>query len=198
MSKQKRRPTRRAPPTEEQIRAHTVGELRPLSGKIQIVDYDPRWPELFLREAERIRAALGERALRIEHVGSTSVLGLAAKPVIDIVLVVADPGDEASYVPALERAGYILRIREDHWHKHRMFNGPDTDVNLHVFPSGCHEVERILRFRNWLRSNPADRELYARTKLALAQQEWKYVQNYADAKTGVIEEILERAGGGRI
>jgi GrpB-like predicted nucleotidyltransferase (UPF0157 family) len=187
----------RRPPTEEQIRAHTVGELQPLTDKIQIVDYDPQWPELFLREAERIQAALGERALRIEHTGSTSVPGLAAKPTIDIVLVVANPGDEEAYVPALERAGYTLRIREHHWHKHRMFKGPDTDINLHVFPSDCHEVERILRFRDWLRSNAADRELYARTKLALAAQEWQFVQNYADAKTEIVEEILDRARLGR-
>ena len=138
-------------------------------------------------------------AKRIAHslrfTGSTSVPDLAAKPIIDMLLVVKDSADENAYVPDLERAGYTLRIREPAWHEHRMLKGPDTDINLHVFSSGCPEIERILLFRDWLRRNAADRELYARTKLALAQRDWKYVQNYADAKAGVIEEVLRRARG---
>ena len=175
----------RVPLTEEQIRAHTIGEPQPVAGKIPIVDYRPEWPALFEREAGRIRSVLGGRALRIEHTGSTSVPGLAAKPINDMLLVVADS--------ALESAGYRLRTREEDWFQHRVFKGPDSDVNLHVFSSGCPEIERILLFRDWLRSNAWDRELYRRTKLALAEQDWKYVQNYADAKTAVIEEILARA-----
>ena len=119
--------------------------------------------------------------------------GLAAKPIIDMLLVVADSADEEAYVPAMEAAGYSLRIRETDWYEHRMFKGPDTDINLHVFSPGCPEIDRMLIFRDWLRSHAADRDLYARTKLALAQKEWKYVQNYADAKTAVIEEIIARA-----
>ena len=187
--------------TEQEIRAYTIGELKPLAGPIQIVDYDPRWPELFEREAERIRAALGgvalgSVALRIEHAGSTSVPGLAAKPIVDIVLAVPDSANEDSYAPALEAAGYVLRIREPEWYQHRLFKGPDTDVNLHVFSAGCEEIERMLLFRDWLRSHQADRELYARTKRALAERDWKYVQNYADAKMAVIDEILGRARAG--
>ena len=183
----------RPPLTDDQIRALTIGELKPLADRIHIADYDPRWPELFGREAERIRAVLGSRALRIEHTGSTSVPGLAAKPIIDMLLVVTDSADEDTYVPALEAAGYLLRIRETNWFEHRMFNGPDTDVNLHVFSSGCPEIDRVLMFRDWLRNNAADRDLYARTKLALAGKEWKYVQHYADAKNVVIEAIIARA-----
>src|SRR5271165_4167774 len=97
---------------------------------IQITGYNPLWPELFLREAARIRTALGPRALRVEHVGSTSVPDLSAKPVIDTLLVAKNSADEASYAPALEGAGYVLRIREPNWHEHRMFNGPDTNTNL--------------------------------------------------------------------
>jgi GrpB-like predicted nucleotidyltransferase (UPF0157 family) len=179
--------------TEEQIRAHTIGELKPLSCRILIVDYDPQWPELFRREADRIRNVLGRRALQIEHTGSTSVPGLVAKPIIDMLLVVTDSADEDTYVPALEAASYLLRIRETSWYEHRMFKGPDTEVNLHVFSCGCPEIDRMLMFRDWLRSNAADRDLYARTKLTLAQKEWKYVQNYADAKTIVIDEIIARA-----
>jgi GrpB-like predicted nucleotidyltransferase (UPF0157 family) len=153
--------------------------------------------ELFAREAERIRRVLGSRALRIEHVGSTSVPGLAAKPIIDLLLVVPDSADERAYEPALTAAGYILRIREPNWYEHRVFKGPDTDINLHVFSSGCPEIDRMLMFRDWLRANAADRELYAGTKLALARQEWKYVQNYADAKTAFVEEIIARARANR-
>jgi GrpB-like predicted nucleotidyltransferase (UPF0157 family) len=178
--------------TEEEIRAYTIGELKPLSGGILIVDYNPQWPQLFAREAERIRAVLGSLALRIEHAGSTSVPGLAAKPIIDLLLVVADSAQEDTYAPAMEAAGYVLRIREPNWYEHRMFKGPDTDINLHVFSSGCPETERMLMFRDWLRGNAADRDLYARTKVALSQKKWTYVQNYADAKTAVIEEIMER------
>ena len=185
------------PRTEEEIRAYTIGELKPLSSRILIVEYDPHWPDLFAREADRIRSLLGSRALRIEHAGSTSVPRLAAKPIIDLLLVVAESAAEDAYAPALEAAGYVLRIREPNWYQHRMFKGPDTDINLHVFSSGCPEIDRMLLFRDWLRSNAADRDLYARTKLALAQKEWKYVQNYADAKTAVIEEILARARADR-
>ena len=119
--------------------------------------------------------------------------GLAAKPIVDIVLVVADSADEGAYVVALETAGYVLRIREPHWFEHRMFKGPDTDINLHVFSLGCSEIERTLRFRDWLRANADDRELYERTKRELATQDWEHVQNYADAKTAIIDEILSRA-----
>jgi GrpB-like predicted nucleotidyltransferase (UPF0157 family) len=120
------------------------------------------------------------------------VPGLAAKPIIDIVLVVADSANESEYAPALESTGYRLHIREPKWLEHRMFKGPDTDVNLHVFSLGCPEIERMLRFRDWLRSNAADRELYDRTKRALAEREWKEVQAYADAKADVVKEILSR------
>jgi GrpB-like predicted nucleotidyltransferase (UPF0157 family) len=74
-----------------------------------------------------------------------------------------------------------------------MFKGPDADLNLHVFSNGCPEVDRILLFRDWLRTHPADRDLYARTKLELAQREWQRIDDYAAAKTAVIEEILSRA-----
>ena len=131
--------------------------------------------------------------LRIEHVGSTSVPGLAAKPLIDIVLVVADTTDEDAYVPPLEAAGYVLRIREPDWFEHRLFKGPDTNVNVHTFSEGCEEVDRMVAFRDWLRTHDDDRDLYLAAKRELAQREWKYVQNYADAKSAVVREILARA-----
>ncbi len=181
------------PLTEEEMRAVYIGELKPLTGLITISTYDPEWPILFEQEATRIRAALGDRIVLLEHVGSTSVPGLAAKPLIDILLVVPNSADEPAYVPAMEAAGYVLSIREPDWHEHRLFKGPDININLHVFSPGSPEIERMLTFRDWLRSNASDRQLYERTKRELAQKEWKYTQNYADAKTEVVEEILERA-----
>jgi len=181
------------PLTEDYIRAHTVGELKPLSGPVVIVDYNPEWPRAFQTEAAKIKAALGARALQIEHAGSTSVPGLPAKPIIDIILAVAASAAEHDYVPALESAGYQLRIREPEWHEHRMFQSPQESVNLHVFSLGCPEIARTLMFRDWLRTNPSDRELYAAHKRALALEHWKNMQNYADAKTAIIAEILARA-----
>jgi GrpB-like predicted nucleotidyltransferase (UPF0157 family) len=182
----------RVPLTDAEIRAATVGEAPRLDGRIELVDYDPDWPRQFQREADRIRTVLGDQALRIEHVGSTSVPGLCAKPRIDIVLVVPDSSDEPAYVPAMEQAGYRLRIREPDWFQHRVIKGPDTDTNIHVFSEGCSEIDRMTRFRDWLRHHPEDRDLYATEKRALAQREWKYVQNYADAKTAVIDQIIAR------
>ena len=179
--------------SEEYMRASRIGPLRRQPGPIVLVDYDAAWPALFEREAERVRAVLGDRVLRIEHAGSTSVPGLCAKPIVDIVLVVADSSDEPAYVPRLEKAGYVLRIREPDWFEHRLFKGPDTNVNLHVLSEGCREIDRILLFRDRLRANDPDRELYERTKRELAGRQWKYVQNYADAKSAVVEEIIGRA-----
>ena len=164
-----------------------------MADRIVLVDYDPRWSEAFAREADRIRTALADRALQIEHVGSTAVPSLIAKPIIDIVLVVTDSADEPAYVADLEACRYVLRHREPHWHEHRMFKGREPDVNLHAFSVGCPEIDRMLLFRDWLRSIAADRDLYAHTKRELAQREWKVVQDYADAKTYVVEEILGRA-----
>jgi GrpB-like predicted nucleotidyltransferase (UPF0157 family) len=186
-------PTTRKPTSEEEIRAYTVGELKPHDAPITIVDYDPSWPGLFDREDQRIRAALGDRVIQLEHTGSTSVPGLAAKPVIDMTLIVPDSSDEASYVPDLEAVGYRLWIREPLWHQHRVFKGPDTNVNLHTFSPGSPELERMVGFRDWLRTHDDDRDLYERTKRELASREWKFVQNYADAKTAVVEEIIARA-----
>lgn len=179
--------------SDDEIAAARIGPPEVLDRPITLAEYDSAWPVLYEREAARIRAALADRALLIEHVGSTSVPGLAAKPHIDILLAVADSSDEASYVPALEDAGYVLHIREPGWHEHRAFTGLETDLNLHVFSEGCVEIERMLRFRDHLRRNKTDRLLYERTKRELAQRTWKYGQHYADAKTTIVEEILARA-----
>jgi len=186
----------RKPMTEEQIQAYSVDILDPLTGPITFVEYDPAWPALFAREEARIRATLGNRVVRLEHTGSTSVPGLAAKPIIDMTMLVPDVTDEPAYVPALEAMGYRLVIREHEpdWYDHRVFKGPDTNVNLHVFSAGCPELERMVGFRDWLRTHDEDRDLYETTKRDLVGRDWKYVQNYADAKTEVVETIAARAG----
>jgi GrpB-like predicted nucleotidyltransferase (UPF0157 family) len=121
------------------------------------------------------------------------VPGLAAKPIIDIVLAVPDSADEQAYVPALQAAGYVLRVREPDWFEHRLFKGPDADINLHVFTAGATEVDRMLLFRDWLRSSDADRDAYLRVKRDLAQRTWRHVQHYADAKSAIVAEIMTRA-----
>ncbi len=171
----------------------TVGPPSPLSAPLEVRDYDPTWPDAYADEASRVIAALGERVVALEHVGSTSVPGLPAKPIIDMVLEVPDSSDEAAYVPDLEAAGYVLRIRETSWLEHRMLRDPDERVHLHVFSAGCPETERMVRFRDHLRASAADRDLYAALKRDLAAREWKYMQQYADAKTDVIAEIMARA-----
>jgi GrpB-like predicted nucleotidyltransferase (UPF0157 family) len=182
--------------TEEEIQAYSVDILKPLTGPITFVEYDEAWPGLFAREEARIRGILGDRVIRLEHTGSTSVPGLAAKPVIDITMTVADVLDEPAYAPDLEAAGYRLVIREQEpeWYDHRVFKGPDTNVNLHVFSAGSVELERMVGFRDWLRTHDDDRALYEATKRDLVKREWKYVQNYADAKGEVVEAIAARAG----
>jgi GrpB-like predicted nucleotidyltransferase (UPF0157 family) len=181
------------PDEERKLHGAWVVEPPKLDGPVLLADYDPGWPALFGREAARIRSLLGDQVLLLEHIGSTSVPGLAARPIVDILLVVADPADESTYVPSLEHAGYRLVIREPGWHQHRVFKGPDTNINLHVHPEESPEIGRNLRFRDHLRADAADRELYERTKRELAGRHWVYVQQYADAKSEVVEEILLRS-----
>ena len=177
----------------DELEQRRIGGPMPLTGPIELRDYDPGWPERYAEQATRLREALGERVIRLQHVGSTSVPGLAAKPIIDIALEVPDSTDEPAYVSDLEAAGYVLRFREPDWFEHRLFKPADGGVNLHVFSAGCPETDRMVRFRDWLRTDDADRELYLRTKRELAGRDWKYMQQYADAKTGVVDEIMARA-----
>jgi GrpB-like predicted nucleotidyltransferase (UPF0157 family) len=180
----------------DELEQRRIGGPMPLTRPIELRDYDPSWPKRYAEHAARLRGALGGRVVRIDHVGSTSVPGLAAKPIIDIVLEVPDSTDEPAYAGDLEAAGYLLRIREPEFFEHRLFRAPDGAVHVHVFSAGCSETERMVRFRDWLRTDDADRDLYLRTKRDLAARDWKYMQQYADAKSGVIEEIMTRAMAG--
>jgi GrpB-like predicted nucleotidyltransferase (UPF0157 family) len=179
--------------SDAEMRQFTVGEPKVHDAPITLADYDPAWPQLFAREEALIRSALGERARLVEHAGSTSVPDLAAKPIIDIVLAVPDSADEPAYVTDLEATGYVLRIREPDWHEHRMLRRRDPAVQVHVFTAGSPEIDRMLAFRDRLRTVAADRERYEAAKRELAARRWRYVQDYADAKSSVVEEIIARA-----
>ncbi len=157
--------------------------------EIRILDYDPDWPKQFETHAKIIADALGNSALRIEHIGSTSVPGLAAKPIIDILVAVQDSADESAYLPRLEAAGYVLRVREPDWNEHRMFRTREKDVHIHIYSTGCPEIQRNLTFRDRLRRNTDDRHRYEQTKRELAAKDWPDMNAYAQAKTEVIESI---------
>lgn len=172
-----------------------VGDYSP-STNVQIVPPDPAWPQRYATLADMIRAALGDRVLGLQHIGSTAVPGLPAKPVIDIDLTVADTNDEDAYVPALQRHGFALTVREPWWYGHRCLRHADPACNLHVFGPHCPEVERHRIFRDWLRSHPEDRTLYATTKAVSAEQTnfaGEHVMEYNARKQEVVREIYARA-----
>ena len=154
---------------------------------IVIAAYHPAWPGRFEAERARIAAALGERALRVEHIGSTAVPGLAAKPIVDILVEVARLEDAD-----LERAGYVLRVREE---RHRMFRTPELDVHVHVWPTGHPDIADQLAFRDRLRASPEDRAAYEALKRELATRDWPDMNHYAEAKGPLIREIAARYQG---
>jgi GrpB-like predicted nucleotidyltransferase (UPF0157 family) len=184
----------KGPETDEELAAvHVNGPSAPHNATVELAPYDAAWPAEYEREAAKVRAALGEGARVLEHVGSTSIPGMAAKPIIDIVLGVADSADETAYVPALTAQGYRLHIREPDWHEHRLLKGDAPVVNLHVFTVGDHEIERMVAFRDRCRRHPDELALYLATKRELASRTWRHVQHYANAKAEVVEAIIARA-----
>jgi len=173
---------------DRHLDAVLIGGREPFTPVVS--DYDPAWPVRFGELEARIRSALGDIALAVEHIGSTSVPQLAAKPIVDVLVVVADVDDEPSYVSALEEAGFVLRVREE---RHRMFRTPERDVHIHVYSSGDQAIADYLDLRDWLRVDESDRALYAGVKRDLAQRPWTDMNHYADAKTDVIKQVLGRA-----
>jgi GrpB-like predicted nucleotidyltransferase (UPF0157 family) len=155
--------------------------------RISMAEYDPAWPARFERERVRIVAALGENARSVEHIGSTSVPGLAAKPIVDIMVEVDDPDDDACHREALETAGYGLRVIEA---GHRMYRTPERDVHLHLWRTGSADIARHRVFRDRLRGSDGARRLYERTKRELADRPWADMNDYADAKSAVIAQIM--------
>lgn len=164
---------------------------KPAPEAVVVVPYDPQWPVRYRGLEAGIRRALGAAALDVEHMGSTAVPGLAAKPVIDIDLTVGDPQREEDYVPALEAIGYVLTLREPSWHQHRLLQLAEPRVNLHVFGPNCPENIRHRMFRDWLRTHEADRDLYERAKQA-ATGGVLAVMEYNKRKEATVREIYER------
>lgn len=177
--------------TDDVLSSRLVRGMRPT--RVVLADYDPQWPVRFAARAAELHHILGDRARLIEHVGSTSVPRLAAKPIVDIVVGIDDPDDEPAFLPDLEAVGYELRVREP-GHRCLRIGGPDEQVNLHCYPPEDAEVHQYLIFRDRLRVNDADRDLYERTKRELAEREWPDINYYAEAKWPVIREILARGG----
>ncbi|MCE2519899.1 MAG: GrpB family protein [Alphaproteobacteria bacterium] len=157
---------------------------------IVVVPYRQDWPETFRLHRERIAAALGAEALGIDHIGSTAVPGLDAKPIVDILVAVADLADEETYLPAMEACGYQLRVRESDFEEHRMFRTPELDVHVHVLSDGSPEIERYLRFRDALRATPFLRARYQELKRSLAAQDRQDMNVYARAKSEFVEAIV--------
>ncbi len=180
----------REPPLAGRLEAILVRGVVPVW--VELVAYDPGWPASFRRYARRLRATLGDRIRLMEHIGSTAVPGLTAKPVIDIVVGIDDPDDEGTYIPDLVAIGYDLRVREP-GHRCLRGGGLDPPVNLHCYRPDSVEVERYLLFRDRLRSSASDRELYASVKRGLAGRIWPDMNYYAEAKSDVVQAILQRA-----
>ena len=157
------------------------------SGPVLLVPYDPHWALRFQDEKRRIADAVGAQAQRIEHIGSTAVPGLMAKPIIDILVEVDNIEDDIGYAPALESAGYVLRVSEP---GHRMFRPAAKDVYVHLWQTGDQQIARHLAFRDRLRTHQGDRSRYELAKKKLAQREWADRNEYAEAKTEIIDEIL--------
>jgi len=189
----------RRTPTPEEIMRHYDADPdedpwvrgKPAPEPVVVVPYDPDWPVRYDRLEAQLRKALGPAALAVEHVGSTAVPGLPAKPVIDIDLTVADPVQEDAYVPALEAAGYLLILREPSWHQHRLLQLAAPRVNLHVFGPDCPENIRHRMFRDWLRLHPADRDRYAHAKREAAGGVMQ-VMDYNKRKEAVLRQIYQR------
>ena len=158
--------------------------------EVTLHDYDDRWPDVYLLHRRRIEAALAPRRVRIQHIGSTSVPGLAAKPIVDIVVAVEDITAEEDYLDPLLAAGYQLRVREP---GHRLVRTPARDLHVHLYQQGDPAVDEYLLLRDHLRTDSADRALYEATKKALLDRPWNDMNDYADAKTDVIEAIKARA-----
>jgi GrpB-like predicted nucleotidyltransferase (UPF0157 family) len=166
---------------------------------IRIVDYDPAWPAQFERWRDRLWSALGHTALRIEHVGSTSVPGLAAKAIIDIQVSVSDIDDEARYVPQIEETGVQLRSRDAVHRYFRPYPDRPRDVHVHVCAAGSDWEREHLLFRDYLRMHPGARHRYAAAKRQAAElwadDGWAFTDAKSDAVLTILDEAKEPRRG---
>jgi GrpB-like predicted nucleotidyltransferase (UPF0157 family) len=163
------------------------------SDPIMIVAYDGKWQHRFQVWRDRIRDSVGDAALRIEHIGSTSVAGLAAKPIIDIQVSVNAMADERVYVDQLEELGVQLRSRDEFHRYFRPFPDQPRDAHVHVCDLGSTWEREHLLFRDYLRSHPGARGSYAAVKREVAERWVDDGWAYTDAKGEIILDILEDA-----
>jgi GrpB-like predicted nucleotidyltransferase (UPF0157 family) len=184
--------TFRSPRRDDVTALELVGGPEALTHRLS--DYDREWPARYLEHRNRIGEALGPADVDIEHIGSTSVPGLAAKPIIDIVVAVEDITAEEDYLDSLLASGYELRVREP---GHRLVRTPSRDVHVHIYERGAPAIDEYLLLRDHLRSDADDRTLYEQTKRQLMSRQWSDMNDYADAKTDVIAAIKERARAAR-
>lgn len=185
--------TKKAETDEEMAAIRVSGIATPHNAPVTLAAYDSNWPAQYAAEAAKIRAALGDAARVLEHVGSTSIPGMSAKPILDILLAVPESADEDAYVPALTAQGFRLHLREPDWEQHRLLKGEAPAVNLHVFSPNSREITRMVAFRDRCRAEPAEFDLYLSTKRELAARTWRHVQHYANAKSEIVEAIIARA-----
>ena len=175
----------------DEVAAVRIGTQPPRT--IEVVEYDEGWPAAYESVRSRIAEALGDRVLGLAHVGSTSVPGLAAKAVIDVDLLVADSADEVSYVPDLEAAGFVLRVRDPDWEEHRVLTIEAPKTNLHVTSADAVEPRRHVLFRDWLRDHDDDRDTYAALKLALNERGFTDSMDYNNHKSELVYDLYEKA-----
>lgn len=162
--------------------------------KIVVAPYDPFWPERFRSLARSLRAALGPVALRLDHIGSTSVPGLAAKPVIDLQISVATLDPSAPFRLPLERLGWHFRADNDDLTK-RYFREPSGSrrTHLHVRRAGSFSEQSALLLRDFLRATPSRAAAYAALKLSLASLQPHDRSAYTESKSPFIWETLQLA-----
>lgn len=175
--------------SEEEASRAAVG--RRAVSAVEVVAPDPAWPEVYECVRKRLAALLGRRLLAVEHIGSTSVAGLWAKPVVDVDLTVPDSADEAAWLPDLETAGFTLQVREPHWEQHRCLRGDDPAARIHVWSPGAQEPMRHAAFRDRLQTDDNDCKAYGELKRELTTQGLDILQ-YNNAKAGLIYDIYER------
>lgn len=162
---------------------------------IQVVPYNPAWPEMFEAEAARIKQALGENCIEVYHIGSTSVPGLPAKPVIDMIPVVKDITKVDAANEAMKALGYEPQGEFGIPFRRYFQKGGDSRTHhVHIFEQGSPEIERHLKFRDWMRSHPEDACAYAELKQQLAQQFPHDFLGYCQGKDGFIGAIDAKAG----
>jgi putative glutamine amidotransferase len=171
------------------------GEREGRTREYGLAPYDPAWPSRFEEEAARLRAALGAVAVSIDHVGSTAVPGLAAKPIVDIQVSVRSMVPRASYVDPIRALGYRWDL--DPWSDEHEYFSRDADgtpaFHIHVCPPDSDWERRHLAFRDWLRAHPGDAAAYERLKRELAERHPRDIFAYVDGKTPFIREVEARA-----